>query len=126
MHTRLMSFGGFLLFLNSDSELVELILVHRRRRLGHEVLRGSRFREGNDFADRFFASEEHHHTVDAERDAAVRRRAVRQRVEEKTETPAQLFFRQSERFEQTLLNILAVDPNAAGAELVAVEHKVVA
>jgi len=47
----------------------------------------------------FFASEKHDHAVDAERDAAVRRSAVSQRVEEKAEAAAQLFFGQAERFE---------------------------
>src|SRR6267142_259979 len=70
--------------------------------------------------------QEHNHTVDTERDAAVRRRAVGQRVEEKAEAAAQLLFGEAEGFEQALLNVLAVDSNAAGAELVAVEDEVVA
>src|SRR6267378_3011758 len=65
-------------------------------------------------------------TTDAESDAAMRRRAVGQRVEEKAEAAAQLFFTKAERFEQALLNVLAVDSDAAGAELVAVQNEVVA
>src|SRR5882672_2079317 len=52
--------------------------------------------------------------------------AVRQRVEEKTEAAAKLFFREAKGFEQALLNVLAVDSNAAGAEFVAVENEVIA
>src|SRR5437899_2711121 len=126
MRIRLISFGGFLLFLNSNPQLVELISVHGRRRIGHQILSGGGFREGDDFADGFFASQEHDHTVDAQRDAAVRRGAVGQRVEEKAEAAAQLFFTKAERFEQALLNVLAVDSDAAGAELVAVQNEVVA
>src|SRR5437016_333949 len=92
MRMRLMSLGGFLPFLNSDSELVELILVDGRWRLRHQILGGGGFREGDDFADGFFAGEEHHHAVDAKRDAAVRRCAIGQRVEEKAEAAAQVFF----------------------------------
>src|SRR5208283_2602661 len=47
-------------------------------------------------------------------------------VEEKAEAAALLFFRQTERFEEALLDVLAVNSNAAGAEFVAVEHEVVA
>src|SRR6266704_5103813 len=82
MRIRLISFGGFLLFLNSNPQLVELISVHGRRRIGHQILSGGGFREGDDFADGFFASEEHDHAVDAEGDAAVRRCAISQRIEE--------------------------------------------
>src|SRR5437879_6500744 len=92
MRMRLMSLGGFLPFLNSDSELVELILVDGRWRLRHQILGGGGFREGDDFADGFFAGEKHDHAVDAQRDAAVGRSTVSQRVEEKAEAAAQLFF----------------------------------
>jgi hypothetical protein len=113
-------------FLYSDSELIELFFVHRRRRIGHQILRGGRFREGDHFADGFLAGEQHDDAINAKRDAAVRRRAISQRVEEKAKAAAQLFFGQAERFEQALLNILAVDSDAAGAELVTVQNKVVA
>ena len=52
--------------------------------------------------------------------------AVGQRVEEKAEAAAQLFFREAKGFEEALLNVLAVDSNAAGAEFVAVEDEVIA
>src|SRR6202007_3291749 len=48
------SFSGFLLFLDGDSELVELIFVHGRWRLRHQILRGGGFGESDDFADGFF------------------------------------------------------------------------
>src|SRR6267154_5672996 len=126
MRIRLISFGGFLLFLNSNPQLVELISVHGRRRIGHQILSGGGFREGDDFADGFFPSEEHGDTVDAKRDAAVGWRAISQCIEEKAEAAAKLFFAEAQGSEQALLNVLAVDPDAAGAELVAVEHEVVA
>jgi len=55
-------------------------------------LGGGGFGEGDYFAQGFFAGEEHGDAVDAERDAAVRRRAVRQRVEEEAEAAALLLF----------------------------------
>ena len=56
----------------------------------------------------------------------MRRSAIGQRVEEKTEAATQLLFRQAQRFEQALLNVLAVNSNAAGAELIAIQNEVVA
>src|SRR6267378_4127528 len=105
--------GSF--FLDRDPELIKLFFVDAGRRIRHQVLRGGGLCEGDDFADRLFASEEHHDAVDAERNSPVRRRAISQRIEKKAEAAAQLFFGQAERFEEALLNVLAVDSNAAGA-----------
>ena len=98
--------------------MIELADRRLRWGFGHQVLGGGGFGEGDDFADRFFAGEEHDDAVDAERDAAVRRRAVGQRVEEEAEAAARLFFAEAERFEEALLDVLAMDSDAAGAELV--------
>src|SRR2546421_7485797 len=92
MRMRLISLSGFFLLLDGKAELVELCGIHFAWRIGHQILCGGGFREGDDFANGFFAGEEHYHAVDAKSDAAVRRCAVRQGVEEKTEAPAQLFF----------------------------------
>ncbi len=87
---------------------------------------GGGFGEGDDFADGFFAGEEHDDAVEAERDAAVRRSAVGQRVEEEAEAAAELFFGEAERFEEALLHVLAMNSDAAAAEFDAVEDEVVA
>src|SRR5258708_2600193 len=110
---------------DSYSKLIELSFVHIRWRFGHQVLGFGGFAEGDDFANGSFSRQEHGHAVDTERDAAVGRRAVGKRIEEEAEAFAQLLFCQAERFEKALLNILAVDSNAAGAELVAVQNKIV-
>src|SRR5713101_6153606 len=120
------SLRGLLHGLYCNAELIELIFVDGRWRISHEILSGGGFGEGDDLADGFFAGEEHHDAVDAQRDAAVRRCAVGQRIQEKTEAVAQLLFGEAQRFEQTLLNVLAVDSNAAGTELVAIQNEVVA
>src|SRR5437879_10047442 len=123
---RLISSGGSFLMLHGKAKLVELGGVHFARRIGHQILGGGGFREGDDFANRFFTGEEHHYAVDAEGDAAMRRSAVCQRVEEEAEAVAKLFFREAKRFEEALLDVLAMDSDAAGAELVAVQDEVVA
>src|SRR5437868_12728328 len=55
----------------------------------------------------------------------MRRRAVSQRIQEKAEASAKLLFTQAERFEQPLLNVLPVNPDAARAKFVAIQHQVV-
>jgi len=59
-------------------------------------------------------------------DAAVRRRAVGERVEEEAEALAGLFIREAKGLEQARLDILAMNSDAAGAELVAVRTRFVA
>src|SRR5712664_2247058 len=72
-------------FPDADAKLFELLRIDIRWRLVHEVDGVGSLAEGDDFADGFFSSEEHHHTVDTKSDAAVRRRAVGQRIEKKAE-----------------------------------------
>ena len=80
------SFGGFLDFgLDGEAKLVELSGVHFTGRIRHQILRRGGFGEGDDFANGFFAAEKHGDAIDAQRNAPMRRRAVGQRVEEKTE-----------------------------------------
>src|SRR5215472_7008259 len=110
------SFGGFFDFgLDREAQLVKLLRVHIARRVGHQVLRGGCFGEGHDFANGFFAGEQHGDAVHAQRDAAMRWRAIRQRVEKKAEAAAKLLLAQAERLEQPLLNVLPMNPDAAGA-----------
>src|SRR5882762_9667133 len=106
---------AFAAFLDSDAKLVELERIHIRRRFGHEVDGGGGFAKGDDFADGFFSGEQHHHAIDAKSDAAVRRRAVGQRIEKEAEAFAQLLFAEAQRFEEALLNVLTMDSYAAGA-----------
>src|SRR5215469_211806 len=112
------SFGGFFFLLDGDAEVIELVAVDFGRRVGHEVLGGGGFGEGDDFADRFFAGEKHDDAVDPKGDATVRRRAVGQRIEEKTEAAAELLFGEAESLEKALLNVLAMNSNTPGAKLV--------
>src|SRR5216683_7410563 len=56
----------------------------------------------------------------------MRWRTVCKCIEEEAEALAQLLLAKAERFEEALLNILAVDSNAARTQFVAIQHKVVA
>ena len=66
-----------------------------------------------------------HDPVQAERDAAVRRRAVPERVEQEAELALGLLLGEPDRVEDPLLHVAAVDTDRSAADLAAVEHHVV-
>src|SRR6185295_2681851 len=76
---------GPLLILNPQMELTQLLRVDRRRRSGHQIERVRRLRERDDLPDGRLAGQDRHQAVEAERDAAMRRRPVLERVEEEAE-----------------------------------------
>src|SRR5215472_12127821 len=96
------SFGSFFALLDRETEVIELRGVNFAGRVRHQILRRGRFGEGDDFANGFFACQEHDDAINAQRDAAMRRRAVGQRIEEKPEAAPQLLLAQAERFEKPL------------------------
>ena len=69
--------------------------------------------------------EQHADAVPAERDAAVRRRAVLERLEQEAELVLRLLRRDAEQVEDPALHVGAVDTDAAAADLVAVADDVV-
>src|SRR6516225_462340 len=66
----------------ADVQLAQLLLVDEARGAGEQVLRALRLREGDDVADRLGARHHRDDAVEAEREAAVRRCAVLERVEQ--------------------------------------------
>src|SRR5262245_3824437 len=76
MRMRLIYDCSLLAFFERNSQLVELHRVYRGWRFGHEVLGGSGFAKGDDFADGSFSRKEHYDAIDPEGDAAVRWCAV--------------------------------------------------
>jgi len=63
-----------------------LLLGHCGGRVGHQVDGFGRLWEGHHFAHVGRAGQQHHNAVEAERNASVRRRAVFERIEEKSKT----------------------------------------
>src|SRR4029077_13363215 len=63
--------------------------------------------------------------VEPQRDSSVRRRAEPQRVQEEAEPGPAFLGRDSEQAEDALLDLRAVDPDRAGAELPPVDDHVV-
>src|SRR5205809_3999272 len=68
-----------------DVQVAQLLLSHRRRRLDQQILCALRLRESDHVADLLDAGHQRDEPVEAEGDAAVRRRAVLQRFEQKAE-----------------------------------------
>src|SRR6202041_892522 len=101
--------AGRFRFLDCNTEIVELIGVDTRWRVSHQVLRGSCLRKRNHLTDRFLSRQQHHDAIHAQRDSAVRRRSIRECVEEESEALTRLLVRKAECFEHASLNILPVN-----------------
>src|SRR5712691_9903566 len=109
----------------ANVQLAQLLFVHRRRSVREQILRALRLGEGDDVADGFGAGHHGDDPVQAEGDAAVRRRAVLQRLEQKSELLLRFLGPDRKRAEYLGLNFLAVDAHRAAADLRAVQHHVV-
>ena len=66
----------------------QLFSVDRRGRARHQIDGVGRLREGDDFANGGFAGQQRDDPVEPERDAAVRGRAVLERLQEEPEARA--------------------------------------
>jgi hypothetical protein len=77
--------------LRGQLQFTHLLLTHRSRRIHHQVDRLRRLRERNHLAQALRPGQDHRNAVEPERDAAVRWRAVLQRVQEESEARLRLF-----------------------------------
>src|SRR6058998_452253 len=93
----------------ANVQLAQLLLVHRRRSMREQVLRALRLGKGDDVADGVRSRHHRDDAVEAERDAAVRRRAVLERVQQEAEFLLRLFGADRQRAEHLRLHFLAVD-----------------
>ena len=94
-------------------------------RFGHQADARGRLRKRDDVAQRGRAGRDGADAVEAEGDAAVRRRAVLERFEEEPEALAPLLRRNAEHAEDAFLEIGAVNPDGTRTELPAVDDDVV-
>ena len=108
-----------------DVEFAELLEFDLAGRVGHEVGALVVLREGDDLADAVLAGGEHGDAVEAEGEAAVRRGAEAEGVEDVAEFLGLFLVADAEHLEHFGLQILLVDPDGAAAEFVAIEHDVI-
>jgi hypothetical protein len=106
---------GFLALLGGD----------RRRSCRERIVAVAGLREGDDVADGLNTSQKRHHTVPAEGDAAVRRSAELEALQQETELGLGVCLVQAHQFEDPFLDIPLVDTDGAAADFVAVAHDVV-
>src|SRR4029453_19100203 len=83
----------------ADVQFTQLLLVHRTGGAGEQALRALRLGERNHVADALGARHQRDETIEAERQAAVRRRAVLQRVQQEAELELCLLGADLERIE---------------------------
>src|SRR5215470_13925002 len=96
-----------------DAQLAELARIDRRRRFGEHADRFLAFGKRDHVAQRRRAAEEHRQAIDAEGDAAVRRRAEAERFEEEAELRLGLFPADAQQRENSLLQLEVMDTDAA-------------
>src|SRR5579864_7875742 len=112
-------------FLQRNPQLPQLALAHRRWRIAHKIDRAGRLGERNYFAQALCSGENHDNAIQSQRDASMRRRAVLQCFQEKTEAGLGFFIAHAERLENFSLNVLTVNTNRSRAQLGTIEHDVV-
>src|SRR2546421_12168480 len=109
-------------FARLDPELAQLSGVDERRRPRHQIDRLGGLWKRDDFANRLLAGQNRDDPIEPQSDAAVRRRAVFERVDEEAEPELRLLIRHAQQLENETLQPLIVDPEAAAADLAAVQH----
>ncbi|CAM2152284.1 conserved hypothetical protein [Paraburkholderia tropica] len=109
----------------TDVQFLELTLVDRARRLREQTLRALRLRERDHVADRVGAGHHRDDAVQTERDTAVRRRAVLQRVQQEAELRTRFFRTDLQRAEHLALHVFLIDTDRTAADFPAIQHHVV-
>jgi hypothetical protein len=106
-------------------QVAQLSFIHRARCLGQQALGALCLGEGDHVADGFRAGHHRHDTVQTERQPAMRRRAVLQRVEQEAELELRLFHADVERAEHLRLHRFLMDTHRAAADFRTVQGEVV-
>ncbi|MCU5786542.1 hypothetical protein B27N_01545 [Alcanivorax marinus] len=115
----------FIVFANLNTHFPKLLIIHRRRGVGHQAGGGLGFREGDHVTDRVAAGHQHHHAVQAEGQTTVGRRAVFQAVQQEAEFLLRFLVADAQGLEHHPLHLRTVDTDRAAAQLGAVEHHIV-
>ena len=95
--------------LDPQVQFLELILIDRRWRFGHQVRTVLRFGESDHVADVGSTHKLHHGPVEAEGEPAVRRRTELERIKQEAELGLGFFFVDAKEFED-----LSTAPQADG------------
>src|SRR5690348_603207 len=85
--------------IHPELQLAQLLWIHRRRGACHQVHGLRRLRKRDDLANRRLARQDRDDAIEAERDAAVRRCAVLERVDEEAEAELRLLLAHPQQLE---------------------------
>ncbi len=99
----------------TQAERGELRRINGSRGARHRVGAGLRLRKRDHFADVLLAREDRHEPVDADREPAVRRRAIAERSEEEAEARGGFLGADAEQVEDALLQLRLVDPDRSAS-----------
>jgi len=114
-----------LLVVDRDSQLRKLLPVNRRRSTCERTDSALRFGEGDALADVLQTQQNGNQSVQAQRDAAVGRWTVTQRIQQETKAILSFIFAESEHFENLHLKGSVAYSNASSAEFDAVDDQVI-
>src|SRR5207253_5677147 len=109
----------------ADAQFLELPGIDYRRGAGHQVAGLLVLRESDHIADVGRAAEHHRPAIEPECDTAVRRSTALKRIEQEAEAGLRIISFHPEYLEHQRLHLPPVNPDAAAADLVAVQHEVV-
>src|SRR5690606_8201688 len=110
---------------DANPEFDQLIATDDTRRVRHQIGRFGGFGKRDDFADRFSFTKDHRQAIHAPSNAAVRRRAVLESLDEETELLPRLVARKPERAKHRVLNFGPMDTNRTTAQLITVADEIV-
>src|SRR5450759_2351401 len=116
---------GLHLLAQTDVQVAQLSFIHGTGRLGQQTLRALRLGEGDHVADGFRTGHHGHDTVQPERQATMRWRAVLQCIEQETKLELRFFRADVERAEHLRLHRLLMDTHRAAADFRTVQGEVV-
>src|SRR6266850_5571469 len=98
--------------LDAELQLFEILGIDGRGRAVHEGCGARRLGKRDRVANGFASVEEDDQAVQPQRDSAVRRRAVFERLQQESELLLRLFGLHPDRAHDALLDILSMDPDA--------------
>src|SRR5215831_1938205 len=98
-----------------DSQIPELTAIDRSGRISQRARALLRLRKRNDFTDGLVTGQRGRQPIESEGDAAHRRRAEFQRIEQEPETGPRLFLAEADQAEDLLLHRLLMDTDRSAS-----------
>ncbi len=103
----------------------ELLFADGRRRRAHQIDRLGRLGEGDHLTDRLLAGQKHDDPVQSQRDAAMRRSAVAECLQQEAESLFRFLTLDAQGIENLALYVLAMNTDRTPSDLDSVEDDVV-